>query len=130
MGGRTTSTSELERKASTLFRPRFFRGVHAAGEDVPDTGDAHCFIKNVMDRPPGLHWVCIYREDGDEVLYDSFGRTPTSDNDLHFFVGMRTTETDAEQPVSKAAEKQYCGQACLAFGLVCQQYGMSGARQI
>tara|TARA_Y100001937_G_C7125444_1_gene334687 strand:- start:2287 stop:2640 length:354 start_codon:yes stop_codon:yes gene_type:complete len=116
--------------ARKLFAPHFFRGVHPALTEVPDTGGAHYFIKNVMNRPPGLHWVGVYREGPDEVLFDSFGRQPTATNDLKHFVGMKTTETDAEQPVSDDDDMQYCGQACLAFGLVCQRFGMSGAQQI
>jgi hypothetical protein len=30
------------------------------------------------------------------------------------------TEQDAEQPISTDPELQYCGQACLAFGIFCE----------
>lgn len=130
MGSQTTTTTQLENAGRALFSSRFFRGVHPAKVDVPDDGGAHFFIMNVMDRPPGLHWVGIYRENGEEILYDSFGRKPTKSNDLRHFVGMQTTEPDAEQPVSKAPDMQFCGQACLAFGRVCHKYGMRGAKAI
>jgi hypothetical protein len=40
------------------------------------------------------------------------------------------TEPDAEQPISRDPELQFCGQACLAFGLVCKHGGMKAARFI
>jgi hypothetical protein len=40
------------------------------------------------------------------------------------------TEEDAEQPISTHPDLQYCGAACLAFGLVALKSGMSGARKI
>jgi len=132
MGSRTTSTDELEKMGRRLFRmqPKFFVGVHAAKDPVPHYYGAHFFIRNVMDRPPGKHWVGVYRDNGVEILYDSFGRLPLPGNDLHHFVGMQTTETDAEQPISTHPDMQFCGQACLAFGLVAQKYGLRGAKAI
>jgi len=38
------------------------------------------------------------------------------------------TEPDAEQPISTDPELQYCGQACIAFGIVCQRKGMKAAK--
>jgi hypothetical protein len=40
------------------------------------------------------------------------------------------TEEDAEQPISTHPDLQYCGAACLAFGLTALKFGMQGARKI
>ena len=82
-----------------------------------------------MNRPPGQHWTGLYREGNEQILYDSFGRSKAV-GDLHLLSRYEVTEEDAEQPISQHPELQYCGQACLAFGLVCQKSGMKVAKYI
>eukprot|EP01047_Picozoa_sp_COSAG01_P079897 COSAG01_NODE_15329_length_1348_cov_4.258607_2_plen_113_part_00 len=106
--------------------PGLFRGVFAANQQP--TVDGFCIV-NTMDRPPGQHWLGLYHENGQSVLYDSFGRA-AGQGDLQHFPEYSTTEPDAEQPISRDPDLQYCGQACLAFGMVCQQGGMAAARHI
>ena len=125
MGSRTTTTHELETVGYQLM-PGFFRGVFAATQQ-PDV-DGFCIV-NTMDRPPGVHWLGLYRENGQSLLYDSFGRA-AGQGDLQHFPGYTMTEPDAEQPISRDADLQFCGQACLAFGMVCQQGGMAAAQYI
>ena len=125
MGSRTTTTRDLEEMGYQLM-PGFFRGVYAATQQ-PEI-DGFCIV-NTMDRPPGQHWLGLYRENGQSVLFDSFGRS-AGQGDLQHFPGYTMTEPDAEQPVSRDPELQYCGQACLAFGMVCQHGGMAAARHI
>jgi hypothetical protein len=31
-------------------------------------------ILNTSNAPPGKHWVGLFRSNGEQVLYDSFGR--------------------------------------------------------
>jgi hypothetical protein len=77
--------------------PGFFRGVFAATQQP----EIHGFcIVNTMDRPPGQHWLGLYRESGQSVLYDSFGRA-AGQGDLQHFEGFTMTEPDAEQPISR-----------------------------
>ena len=125
MGSRTTTTRDLEEMGYQLM-PGFFRGVYAATQQ-PEI-DGFCIV-NTMDRPPGQHWLGLYRENGQSVLYDSFGRA-AGQGDLQHFEGYTMTEPDAEQPISRDPELQFCGQACLAFGLVCKHGGMHAARFI
>ena len=46
--------------------------------------------------------------------------------------GIETTDPDAEQPPVNAdgSKTEWCGQACLAFGLVCKAYGYNIARAV
>ena len=130
MGSSTTSTRDLEQVGQKLFEPSFFGGVHAGNSKERHGHGTKFWIENTMDRPPGQHWVGCYRENGNTIIFDSFGREPASTNDLRLFVGMQTTELDAEQPISTDPKMQYCGQACLSFGMVCHKFGMVGARKI
>jgi hypothetical protein len=70
MGSRTTTTRELEEMGQQLM-PGFFRGVFAANQQPAI--DGFCIV-NTMDRPPGQHWLGLYRENGQSVLYDSFNK--------------------------------------------------------
>jgi len=134
MGSRTTNTNELEAMGSRLM-PGFWLGVFPATQQPDDAqglnndSDGFCIV-NTMNRAPGKHWLGLYRENGQSVLYDSFGRDDAGQGDLRHFPGFAMTEPDAEQPVSRDAALQYCGQACLAFGLVCQEGGMQAAKFI
>jgi hypothetical protein len=128
MGSRRTSTHELD-TAGTELMPAFYRGAFPATQQPPDDGSTHFVIVNTMDRPPGQHWVGLYRENGRQILFDSFGRE-AGRGDLRHFPGLQTTEPDAEQPISKHPQMQFCGQACLAFGMVCKQGGMELARYV
>jgi hypothetical protein len=133
---RSTSTSELDRAGRQLLGS-FYRGAYAAGaEPLPD-GTQHVVIINQSSAPPGSHWMCLYREPsdtsplGEQLLYDSFGRLPTTQWQprLH---DTETTETDAEQPhtYENGATTEYCGQACIAWACVAKGYGWNVARLV
>ena len=134
MGSRTTSSNELEKQGRRLL-PGFFRGVYAAGQYPKRDGSTHYCIVNTMTGPPGQHWLGVYREGKREILYDSFGRETLQSESEEFPTArdgerMAMTESDPEQPISRAPEMQYCGQACLAFGVVCRDGGMRAAQFI
>ena len=112
MGSRTTSTNELELMGYQLM-PNFFRGVYAATQQPEIDGFV---IVNTMDRPPGQHWLGLFRENGQSVLFDSFGRA-AGQGDLQHFEGFTTTEPDAEQPVSRNPELQFSPEAFLDIHL-------------
>ena len=126
MGSRRTSTNELDTVGNALM-PQFYRGAFPATQQPAPDGTTHALIVNTMDRPPGQHWVGLYREKGKQILFDSFGRE-AGRGDLRHFAGLETTEPDAEQPISKHPQMQFCGQACLAFCMVCKHGGMKLAR--
>ena len=129
MGSRTTSSNELKKLGSRMM-PGFFRGVYAAGKQPVRDGSTHFCIVNTMSGPPGQHWLGLYREGHRELLYDSFGRSSLNTEDESFPKDVPLTESDPEQPISRHPDMQYCGQACLAFGIVCQEGGMQAARYI
>jgi hypothetical protein len=52
------------------------------------------------------------------------------EGDLSLLSQYDVTEEDPEQPISTHPDLQYCGAACLAFGLTALKFGMQGARKI
>ena len=113
MGDSETSQKELNKMGKALMG-KFFQGCYARGkEPAVDRKHRHVVIMNTQSGPPGEHWVAIYREPGHEdLVYDSFGRGSMG------FKG-RPTDDDAEQHKSE----NWCGQACLAFGLTARLLG-------
>jgi hypothetical protein len=127
---RRTSTSELNEAGEQLLGS-FYRGAWPAGMEPPPDGTDHVVIYNTKDRPPGEHWLCEYREGDTRLLYDSFGRIPSTQWQPRL-QGTETTETDPEQPAvfEDGQKTEYCGQACLAFALVSKAYGYKIARAV
>ena len=60
-----------------------------------------------------------------------FGRLPSTQWQPRL-QGIETTDPDAEQPPVNpdGSKTEWCGQACLAFGLVCKAYGYNIARAV
>jgi hypothetical protein len=129
VGAQTTSSRQLQDAADKIYPPGFFRGVFPATMEPPDDGSTHYMILNTSNAPPGKHWVGLFRNNGEQVLFDSFGRAQ-GEGDLSLLSQYDVTEEDAEQPISTHPDLQYCGAACLAFGLVALKFGMRGARKI
>ena len=90
-----TSTHDLNRAGQQLLGT-FFRGAYPAGSEPEPDGTDHVVIYNTMDRPPGEHWLCEYREGDTRLLYDSFGRLPSGQWQPRL-QGIETTDPDAEQ---------------------------------
>ena len=125
-----TSTHDLNRAGQSLLGS-FFRGASPAGSEPEPDGSNHVVIYNTMDRPPGEHWLCEYREGDTRLLYDSFGRLPSGQWQPRL-QGIETTDPDAEQEATftDGSKTEFCGQACLAFALVCKAYGYKIARAV
>ena len=128
---RRSSTSDIDRAGQLLLPGNFYRGAFAAGQEPPPDGSQHVVIINTMDRPPGEHWMCEYRDGPNRLLYDSFGRLPSVQWQPRL-AGVETTERDPEQPITydSGAKTEYCGQACLAFACVAHAYGYNVARLV
>ena len=91
---RRSSTSDIDRAGQILLPGNFYRGAFAAGQEPPPDGTQHVVIINTMDRPPGEHWMCEYRDGPNRLLYDSFGRLPSVQWQPRL-VDVETTERDA-----------------------------------
>ena len=120
VGRDETTTTQLNQYGEALM-PGFYRGAFARGDEPPPDGTRHFLIVNGMTGPPGDHWHGIYREPGKpDLVYDSFGRGTRG------FRG-RGTERAAEQKKT-GADRDSCGQGCLAFGLVAQLMGQDAQK--
>jgi hypothetical protein len=113
VGTAETSTGELNKLGHRLM-PGFYKGTFARGSAPANDGTRHLLIINQSTGPPGTHWVGCYREPGHEdLIFDTYGR-----GNMGLFSG-RGTDTDVEQHI----DDDWCGQGCLAWGLVCKHLG-------
>eukprot|EP01047_Picozoa_sp_COSAG01_P073371 COSAG01_NODE_11943_length_1829_cov_25.165896_1_plen_139_part_00 len=120
VGRKETTSSQLDEYGKALMLG-FYHGAFAQGDHPLPDGTRHFLIVNGMTGPPGDHWHGIYCEPGQpDLVYDSFGRGTRG------FHG-RGTERDAEQKKT-GANRDSCGQRCLAFGLVAQSMGQDAQK--
>ena len=118
MGSNTTGEDELKAVWESLFGD-LFRGVFAADElTVPRMLlKSQCCVVNLDERESsGSHWIALAQDGGDLLVYDSFGRSVVTGDVIH-------TESDPEQTMSE----MNCGQRCLAWLCVFQQFGGAAA---
>jgi len=120
--GETTDT-QLDKIGKGLFKQKF-AGVFAADTIPKSTSFGYCIANLDNADQPGEHWVAIVKNNGKYLVYDSFGRK-TSDI-LPNLENVTDTDYDAEQ----FKHEENCGQRCLAWLLVYDQFGPDVARQI
>ena len=100
-----------EKSKKVLTPSRVPSSAKSRDLSIPPGLDPHTPVG--LELSYGDHWHGIYREPGQpDLVYDSFGRGTRG------FRG-RGTERDAEQKKT-GADRDSCGQRCLAFGLVAQ----------
>ena len=115
----TTGEDELRDAGQSLFGVRF-QGVYAADEMTGMLLDKQCCTCNLSPRSSGgSHWIALAQAGDDLRIYDSFGRVVADGDVLH-------TEDDAEQDILQ----MNCGQRCLAWLCIFQQFGRQAALSI
>ena len=132
MGSGRTTLRQLETFGGK-FLGSYLRGVYPMGQQPLADGSHHCVIVNCAataeESMTKGHWICLLRDGKDEVIYDSFGRHPSEF--AQTLEHLETTDRDPEQPImTRGVETQWCGQACIAAGLVCKTNGLQIAKHI
>ena len=123
----TTNSSQLDKQGRVYFGANF-KGVFTPKSIVNVNNiiknKEACCIFNTTEA--GEHWVAFFRGDNGEIAYyDSFGRDPEElfanirDNHTGAKHNITPTENDAEQNIKESN----CGQRCLAYLLLCRDYG-------
>lgn len=128
IGNEVTFSDELEQLGNQLFDHKF-KGVFPS-DKLPKLSNIQPYSIVNLDNSsqPGSHWIALaYDEESDRILvYDSFGRSikqivPFAKN---MFGGQIVdTDNDAEQRI----KEDNCGQRCLAWLIIFDEYGASNA---
>lgn len=128
LGNRSTFLYELKNLCIELFGTKF-HGVYTA-DNLPHLTKKVPYAIINLDKTgePGSHWVAtaLYKKDN-LLMYDSFGRkTPDIIPEVAEKYNYVDTDYDPEQD-----EKEYnCGQRCIAWLLVFDNYGYGIAKLI
>lgn len=116
----TTFDGELDVVGKKLFG-RKFRGVFPS-DKIPTLKESEMAILNLDESDePGTHWVAVYKNDREILIYDSFGRDtyriiPSLKGSGNGKIS--AAENDAEQ----SEDETNCGQWCLAFLYMVDKY--------
>jgi hypothetical protein len=126
-----TYLEELDIIGRRLFRTKF-RGVYPS-DKIPPLNNLTPYAILNLDKSgePGSHWVAIARSKHQDAsyFYDSFGRRNTKLMPNLRISGngrIKDTELDKEQKIRETN----CGQRCLAFLAIFNEYGEDVAKLI
>ncbi len=124
----STYSSELNRLGKELFDKKFI-GVFSS-DKIPQLKDNSYAIIN-LDRSDqgGSHWIALAKKDKDPYIFDSFGRDtykilPSIRHSGNGLIKM--TDNDRNQK----DHENNCGQKCIAWLCVFDEYGPSIAKLI
>lgn len=127
----STYLNELTSIGKKLFGKKY-KGTYAR-DDIKkiklSDASPYCIINNSYYITGGEHWtaLCKYPNKKSFLFYDSFGRSYKDlIPELKFLGKIKDTDRDVEQ---KKTEYN-CGQRCLSFLLVCDEFGMKTAEKI
>jgi hypothetical protein len=102
-----------------------FAGVFSSNTIPFATNFRYCIANLDPTNKPGSHWIAIAKEKGRLLFYDSFGRETTDIlPDVHN--RHQDVDHDAEQDIDEAN----CGQRCLAWLMMYDQFGSDIAKLI
>lgn len=115
----TTDTTELKKAGDRYIH--HFNGVYSA-DRIPTINDNESCIVNLDDHDEdGTHWVALVRISDIIYFYDSFGRTYS--NLLSGLNNGTLKVVNAERDAEQHIDELNCGQRCLAFLYMVNQYG-------
>ena len=120
----TTYSNELDDIGQFLFQDKF-RGVKPINKIPQMSHNQYCILNLDRHDEPGSHWIGVVMLKNNKMLvYDSFGRktkiiAPT-------LINTTMTEQDAEQDDNQ----DNCGQRCLSFLYLYDQFGEDMAKRL
>jgi len=124
LGGQTTMGPELAAYAGAVLRGRF-SGVVAADE-VPDYGDGAWVVNVDVRGKPGRHWTALWRQDGQDYFWDSFGRRA----ERLFSADWARTAVNAAPDAEQLEDQSICGQASIAWLQTAAKLGVREALHV
>lgn len=127
LGSGETFANTLNLTCKQLLGDKFV-GIFPSDKIPKLKGKTYCIANTDPSNKPGTHWVALAGGRGKTYVYDSFGRKTYAVLPGGSQLGGKIieSENDAEQKKSE----NNCGQRCIAFLLVFDKYGWTGAKHI
>ena len=129
----TTNTSELNAAGSSLFGQQWGGAVDARGVQSRHSGPSYTIVNTLAAGDPastvghGGHWCGLHEASHRRILYDTYARSPRQlfPHWPRIDTVETTDNTDREQRsivgFGDDHEDRFCGQACLAWLLLCRE---------
>ncbi len=117
----------LKKVGQQMFGNKFV-GVYPSNRIPKLKSKSYCIVNLDKSHHKGSHWVGMIKDKSVVYVYDSFGRKTYKilPNLKKQFNNIQDTEYDAEQKESE----HNCGQRCLAFIYIYDNFGWKAAKFI
>lgn len=123
-GKGVTFQNDLDSASKKLFKKNYL-GTFSS-DQIPILKNKQMCIANLdKSYQGGSHWVGIYNDNGNNVIYDSFGRK-NKQILPDFHKPNSQTDPDPEQKV----KEEDCGSRALAWLIFCNDFGIKNGKLI
>lgn len=122
LGKGSTTNFELDKIGKRVLGDKYI-GTFSS-DQIPRMKNSECCIANLDDSSKGgSHWVGLYKNKNNIIVYDSFGRK-SKDILPDVFQGNGKVE-DTDYDVEQKDSEDNCGQRSMAALIYCYKYGPS-----
>lgn len=121
LGVDSTTNFELDKFAKKSGMSKYV-GTFSS-DQIPEMEDGESCIVNLDDSSKGgSHWVALYKDGDNLIVYDSFGRSSKKIlKSVHHSGNGKVKDTDYD--VEQKDEEDNCGQRSLSALIYCYKYG-------
>lgn len=124
LGNDTTFANELDTMGKIYFK-NHFKGVFPS-DIMPELKNGDCCLFNLdKHNEQGSHWIAVYCDKKNIIVYDSFGR-PTK-KIIPTLSNLKKHIIDAEYDPEQKIIENNCGQRSLAWLLFLKAFGIKRA---
>ena len=124
IGNTTTDNYQLDKICKQLFNKKWLGCVPL---DLIDNNTGYQIINLSKSYESGSHWIACINDGKNKIFYDSFGDLHKLNQNPYIKVLQPTfTEDDTEQMIKESN----CGQRCIAWLYLYDNYGLDEAMKI
>ena len=122
---KTTTNFELNRIGKTLFNNKFAGCFPIDKIPKLNSLQKYCILNLDNSRGSGSHWISCVFDNGNYILYDSFGRCHTKIINKKYIKRINIINTDIEPSNMDQKVSQFnCGQRALAALVIYDLHGL------
>jgi hypothetical protein len=124
MGKKSTTNIQLNKMGKQMFGKKY-QGTFSQSHKPKSKPVNQYFIINTDTKDgPGVHWCAVVKNKNTYYIYDSFGRT--SKRLLPVFTQGRLI-IDSDYDAEQFGDSEICGQLCLSWIQVVNDFGIRNA---
>jgi hypothetical protein len=128
LGNNITNNIELTKLGKKIFGRKYI-GTYSADKIPKMSNNKYCIVNLDNSNEAGSHWIALVKNHDKVMIYDSFGRKTISILPNLVQSGNGYIVESENDPEQKIIENN-CGQRCLSWLLVYDNYGFDVAKMI